>query len=147
VNRHDARWVPIVTIGTILAWAGFCVHNVAELPGQTIISPETRLPTLIWSAALILWLIPVTRTAGAWTLLAWALFNVIGGSASVLPFPFLPFDPAQTVQHYAFHGLYAATQVPLIVATALWLRRRADDRPHDRPHGGARASQQGRSGA
>jgi len=34
---------------------------------------------------------------------------------SVLPLPVLPFTPEQSLRHYSFHVLYAATQVPLLV--------------------------------
>ncbi|WP_154795823.1 hypothetical protein [Occultella kanbiaonis] len=54
-----------VTAATVLAWTGFFVHNVADLPGQTILSPESLAPTLIWLAALALWLLPRTRAVGA----------------------------------------------------------------------------------
>ena len=41
--------------------------------------------------------------------------NLAGGALSVLPLSVLPFQPEQTVRHYSFHLLYAATQVPLLV--------------------------------
>ncbi len=123
MTRRDAVWVGFVVAATAVAWCGFFVHNVADLPGQTILSPESLFPTLIWIAALVLWLIPATRTAGAWILLAWTVINLVGAAFSVLPLPILPFEPEQTVEHYAFHGLYAATQLPLTAATALWLYR------------------------
>jgi len=91
----------------------------------TAVGPESLFPTLVWIGALVLWLVPSTRTAGAWILLAWAVVNLVGGTISVLPLPILPFEPAQTVEHYAFHAFYAATQLPLIGATAIWISRRA----------------------
>ena len=125
MTRRDAVWVVAIVAATVVAWTGFFVHNVADLPGQTILSPESLFPTLVWIAVLVLWLVPATRTAGAWILLAWAVINLVGGGLSVLPLPFLPFEPEQSVEHYAVHGLYAATQLPLIGATAVWLGRRA----------------------
>jgi hypothetical protein len=44
------------------------------------------------------------------------LHFVVGGLLSVLPWPFLPFLPEQTPQHYGAHAVYAACQVPLLVA-------------------------------
>ena len=41
----------------------------------------------------------------------------VGGTLSVLPLPVLPFEPEQTLRHYSFHLLYAATQVPLLVVS------------------------------
>ncbi|GAA1974250.1 hypothetical protein [Microbacterium pumilum] len=125
MTKRNAVPVVAVVAATALAWCGFFVHNMAEFPGQTIPTPDSLFPTLVWMAALALWLVPTTRTAGAWMLLAWAVINLVGGAISVLPLPFLPFDPEQTVEHYAFHGLYAATQLPLIGLTAVWLSRRA----------------------
>ncbi len=134
MTRRDGLWVAVVVVATALAWCGYFVHNVADLPGQTILSPESLFPTLVWIAALVLWLIPATRTAGAWMLLAWAVINLVGGAISVLPLPILPYEPEQTVKHYAFHTLYAVTQLPLIVTTAIWISRRARARsgPSDR---------------
>lgn len=129
MSRRDAAWVAGVVAVTAFAWAGFFVHNVADLPGQTLASPDSLLPTLVWVVALALWLFPATRTAGAWVLLIWAAVNLVGGAISVLPLPFLPFEPEQTATHYAFHGLYAATQLPLIGATAVWLGRVARTAP------------------
>ena len=128
MTRHDATRVAVVAAATALAWTGFLVHNLADLPGQTILSPESLFPTFVWTVALTLWIVPATRTAGAWMLLAWAVVNLVGGAISVLPLPVLPLAPEQTLAHYAFHGLYAATQLPLIVVSAAWLSRRARDR-------------------
>jgi hypothetical protein len=41
------RRVGLVATGTALSWLGFYIHNVADLPGQTLLSPETGLPTLV----------------------------------------------------------------------------------------------------
>jgi hypothetical protein len=35
-----------VVAATALAWLGFFIHNIADLPGQSLFSPETGLPTL-----------------------------------------------------------------------------------------------------
>ncbi|WP_232663664.1 hypothetical protein [Pseudonocardia sp. TRM90224] len=108
-----------------IAWLGLVVHNVADLPGQTLFSPETLLPGLF--TALLLWLHRVQRRAGAAVLLGWAAVNaVIGGVLSVLPLPVWPFDPEQSVRHYSFHLLYAVTQVPLLVAAWQEVRARGE---------------------
>ena len=112
-----------------LAWLGLVVHNIADLPDQTVLSPETAMPSLVWLLALGAWAVPRTRTAGLWALLTWAIVNLVGGALSVLPLPMLPFAPEQTARHYAFHGLYAAAQVPVaLVAAACVVRRRAPRR-------------------
>ncbi|MEU1972042.1 hypothetical protein ABZ477_10325 [Microbacterium sp. NPDC019599] len=117
-------WVAGVAGAVIVAWSGFLIHNLADLPGQSLLSPESLFPTLVWIGCLALWLIPATRLAGAWSMLAWAGLNAVGGALSVLPLPFLPFEPAQTVEHYGFHLLYFATQLPLIVLLVAWIRSR-----------------------
>ena len=54
---------------------------------------------------------PASPLGGA-LLLAWALLNLLGGAVlSVLPLPFLPFVPEQSLRHYSFHLLYGLTHV------------------------------------
>lgn len=121
-GRTPTRIGPLhVAAATVLAWAGFFVHNIADLPGQTLASSESLLPTVVWLVAAALWLLPRTRRAGAWSLLVWSTINLVGSVLTVLPLPFLPFEPEQTVRHYAFHGVYALSQLPLIAATWIWL--------------------------
>ena len=96
-----------------ISWLGLCLHNVADLPEQYPWSPETSFPTL----ALIVFLGVrlVSAPVGSWLLLGWAALNLIGGGVlSVLPLAFLPYDPEQSVRHYAFHAVYALSQVPLL---------------------------------
>ena len=116
----------IVFVAAVVAsWAGFLVHNVADLPGQTILSPESLYPTLIYVALLALWLVPRARRVATWLLLGWAALHLIGGAVlSVLPLPILPFSPEQSLYHYLFHALYGLTQVPLIVLCARALARK-----------------------
>lgn len=123
MRSRPGAWIAAMAIATALAWAGFFAHNLADLPGQTLASPESLWPTLIWLAAFALWLLPASRVSGAWALLVWSSVNVVGGVLSVLPLAFLPFEPEQTLRHYAFHGVYALSQAPLIVLTWGWLRR------------------------
>lgn len=122
-----ARFHALVVVTAVVAWLGFFVHNIADLPGQTLLSPESLYPTLITVALVGLWLVPTTRTVGAWLLLAWAILNLVGGALTVLPLPILPFTPDQSFEHYAFHILYATTQLPLIAVCIAWLRRRRRD--------------------
>ena len=99
-----------------ISWLGFLAHNVADLPGQTFLSPETLWPSLITGALLIVYFAGLKRVAGI-GLLIWATLNLVGGALSVLPLPLLPFEPEQTLRHYSFHLLYAATQIPLLVVS------------------------------
>lgn len=54
-----------------LAWIGFFVHDFADLPGQSLRSPETLYPTVVTIGCVAVLLIRATRTAGAWLLLGW----------------------------------------------------------------------------
>jgi hypothetical protein len=110
MSQRRTGWV---AASTALAWLGFYIHNVDDLPGQTLLSPETSLPTLVTFVLFLAWRFPTTRVA-TWLLLGWGLLHLIGGGLSVIPFPFLPFYPEQTVRHYLFHVVYAASQLPLI---------------------------------
>ncbi|MGI5130699.1 hypothetical protein ACQEVB_28105 [Pseudonocardia sp. CA-107938] len=102
-------------LAAAVSWLGLLVHNVADLPGQTLASPETLYPTLVLAAVLVLLGAGVRRLAGG-LLLAWAVLHLVGGAIlSVLPLPVLPFAPEQSVRHYSFHVLYGLTQLPLLV--------------------------------
>jgi len=107
-----------------ISWLGFLVHNVADLPGQTLLSPETLVPSLV-TAALVVAYAAGWRRVAAVGLLVWATLNLVGGALSVLPLPVLPFEPEQTLRHYSFHALYAVTQIPLIVVSARLVLGRA----------------------
>ena len=100
----------------VIAWLGFLVHNVADLPGQTLLSPETLWPTMVTAALLAVHATGAVGLAGL-GMFGWALLNLVGGTSSVLPLAVLPFEPEQTLRHYSFHLLYAATQIPLLVVS------------------------------
>ncbi|KAA9148472.1 hypothetical protein F6B41_07855 [Microbacterium lushaniae] len=110
-------------VSAALGWVGLLVHNLADLPAQTIVSPESGIP-LAFSVVLVAAWFTRLRLVAAWALLGWGVLNLLGAIFTVLPLPILPFDPAQTPAHYAVHVLYGITQVPLVVTTAIWLRRR-----------------------
>lgn len=113
-------WLPVFAV---LGWIGLFIHNVADLPDQGVLSPESLIPLFVTAALIALWFTPFRRGA-AWCLLAWALLNLAGAIATVLPLAILPFDPEQSPRHYAFHLIYALTQLPLAIAAATWVRRR-----------------------
>lgn len=118
-TRHARRRRPersSVVAAVVIAWLGLLVHNVADLPDQTLLSPETLWPSLGTAALLIVYAAGPVRLAGI-GLFGWALLILVGGALSVLPLPVLPFEPEQTLRHYSFHLLYAATHVPLLVVS------------------------------
>ncbi len=111
-NRRIGR----VAACTLLSWLGELVHNQADLPHLSLLSPENSIPALIAGLLFLAWwLLPLKRTTLV-TLLSWALLNlIVGGILSVIPFPFWPFHPEQTVFHYSMHVLYGLAQLPLIL--------------------------------
>lgn len=119
-----------VVASAVVAWFGMVLHDVADLPGQDLLSVETFPPTLITFVLVAHWFVRPIRRAITWALLVWAWISLIGGVISVLPLGILPFEPTQTPVHYGFHALYAAMQVPLILVTSLWLR---DERREPQP--------------
>lgn len=111
-----------VPVGGLIGWAGLFVHNLADLPGQSFISPESIIPLSVTALLVAGWFTPA-RYGVTMALLCWGLLNFFGGGVlSVLPLPFVPFAPEQTLSHYLFHGVYALAQLPLVLSTAGWLR-------------------------
>ncbi|MEV1131698.1 hypothetical protein [Agromyces sp. NPDC049794] len=137
MDRPAVRtWPAAVVASALVAWFGMVLHNVADLPGQDLLSVETFVPTLITFVLVVHWFVRPIRRAITWALLVWAWISLIGGVISVLPLGILPFEPAQTPMHYVFHALYAGMQVPLIVVTSLWLRdARRDVQPEEAADG------------
>ena len=85
---------------------------------------ETVLPTAVFLILAAAWWWPGPRVA-TWPLYAWGWLNAIGGGLlSVLPLPLLPFQPEQSLYHYTFHGLYLASQLPLLIVLTQHLRQR-----------------------
>jgi hypothetical protein len=116
---------PIVMMVLVLAaWLGFVVHNVTELGVQTLRAPDTVVPTAVYLALAMVWLSPA-RPVGTWLLIGWGWLNLVGGGLlSVLPLPFLPYEPEQSASHYAMHVVYGLAQVPMVVALTRQLRPR-----------------------
>ena len=136
-TMHD-RTQPVKSVGPIaiaaaLSWLGLYVHNVNDLPNQTPLRPESGVPGVILLILLGMWLIRPLRRVATVLLLAWGWLDLVGGALSVLPLPFLPFRPEQTLHHYAFHVVYAVLQIPLLIVATRYLRqtRRRSEPPID----------------
>lgn len=73
---------PVEGAGVVLAAAvsavGLVVHNFADLPGQTVLSPESLYPMLLTAALVAIWFTP-SRRAATWALLGWSALNLVGG--------------------------------------------------------------------
>jgi hypothetical protein len=99
-----------------LSWLGLWFHDAREFPGTAGISVDSVAMGLI-AALLVLaaWRAPRAR----WPVVAMLVYGalmLIGGGLSVLPLPILPFTPEQSYAHYLSHAVYAAAQLPLVVA-------------------------------
>ena len=117
------RAVLTVAGAVAVSWIGFLVHNAADLPVRSLVGPETLVPSVVYLALLGGWLLPPLRRPVAPLLYGWGWLNAIGGGLlSVLPLPWWPYRPEQTVYHYAMHAVYAALQVPLLVSLTNKLR-------------------------
>jgi hypothetical protein len=113
---------PIAPAAIVLSWAGLVIHNAADLPARALIGPETLGPTAIYLAVAGAWFVKPGRLTGS-LVLTWVLLQFVGGAIlSVLPLPFLPYDPEQTLRHYSFHVVYGVTQLPLLVSSVRWAR-------------------------
>jgi hypothetical protein len=112
--RRVPPW--IVAAGVVLAWVGLVVHNIREFPLMALTRPEYTFPSLAWLLLFLAWLLLPNHDFSVRLLLGWSAVSLAGAIVTVLPIPFLPFRPEQSVSHYGVHALYAATQLPV-----LWL--------------------------
>jgi hypothetical protein len=111
-----------IALALVVAWAGFLVHNFADLPGTSFADPNTFGPTLVWLVLAIVHLVRRSRFTAA-VLFGWVALNLFGGIVSVLPLPILPFVPEQSLYHYGFHVLYAVAQIPALTLLGRDLRQ------------------------
>jgi uncharacterized protein (TIGR03382 family) len=123
LNPAPAHPASLVGACVVLAWLGMYVHNRADLSGLTFWSPTNIGPAAVWVLLFALWWAFARRRWAAVPLAAWGSLNLVGGFLSVLPMPFLPYAPEQSLRHYGFHLLYAAAQLPLLAIARAELRR------------------------
>lgn len=114
-----------IVLASAIAAAGMVAHNVLEFRPAFLLRPETVIPLAIFGVfALLAW----ARPANAFVhvlLLGWAVLNLVGGGIlSVLPLGLFPFQPEQSLGHYAIHVVYAVAQLPLVVVAGRALSRR-----------------------
>jgi hypothetical protein len=119
------RSAGLMLIFLTISWLGEYIHNLFELPKLTVLSPENSLPALVSLAFFAAWWLTSFNRVGMLLILAWGFLHLIGGAVlSVIPFPFLPFYPEQTLDHYAAHAVYGLAQLPLIIGAIRELRTR-----------------------
>jgi hypothetical protein len=124
-SRQTRAQPHVVVLALAVAWIGLWAHELFRVPSRLGFTPDGSLPLLAIAVILLVWyLAAADKRAPTWALLVYALINGIGGFLSVLPLPFLPFKPEQTLEHYLVHVLYLVCQVPLILLTLPTGRRR-----------------------
>lgn len=114
-TKTDSRTLFAFSFLIFLSWLGMMLHNAQELPQLTLLSPEELYPTLIYVALMLAYIRLPRKRVTLQLILGWALLHLfVGGILTVIPFPFLPFYPEQTPQHYLAHVVYSVAQLPLI---------------------------------
>jgi hypothetical protein len=114
-----------IVLASAIAAAGMMVHNVFEFGPAFLLDSQTLIPLAIFGLfALLAWARPANAVVHV-ALLAWAVLNLVGGGIlSVLPLGLFPFQPEQSLGHYAIHVIYGVAQLPLVVVAARALRPR-----------------------
>ncbi|MEA2549814.1 MAG: hypothetical protein QOE42_2412 [Chloroflexota bacterium] len=113
-----------VGLATVVAAGGMVAHNVFEFGLAFVVNAETVIPLAVFAVLALLALARPADGVAHLLVLVWALLNLVGGGIlSVLPLGLLPFQPEQSLGHYAVHVVYAGAQIPLIVVSASVVRR------------------------
>jgi hypothetical protein len=124
--------MPVLPAPVTLSAAGMALHTIREFGNAGLFDPASGFIPFV-SLQLLLYithaLFRPARRVAAIALFATAILQLLGGAIlSVLPLPFLPFTPDQSLHHYLSHALYGALQLPLLVTS----RRAAANRPAPR---------------
>ena len=120
VRQSEALRLLRFTAG--LSWLGLWFHDAREFPATVGITVDsTGMGLVVAFLVLATWRAPRARWPVV-ALLVYGALMLIGGGLSVLPLPILPFTPEQSYAHYLSHGVYAAAQLPLVVACLHQLR-------------------------
>jgi hypothetical protein len=124
IQGTDRRPIGWVALFVALSWAGEFLHNRYELPQLRSFSPENSLMALLAIGLFLLWWRAPGSSIPAVLLLVLGILHLLGGSIlTVLPLPFLPFVPEQSLPHYIAHIVYGLLQAPLIVAMIWQIRQ------------------------
>lgn len=110
-TEQRQRWLWLIA-GMVISWLGLLIHDWVEFGGPSL---ESSIPYLLMGVALtITWQIPRLRRIATLLILALGVLYLLGALLSVFPLPIWPFDPEQTVSHYAVHLLWALGEVALL---------------------------------
>lgn len=99
-----------IRMGTavVLSVLGMAFHTVREFGPSGLLDPSTGMIPVaaVQGVLFVSWrLRPEGRSTTSLALLVTALFQLVGGAVlSVMPLPFLPFEPEQTLSHYLSHA-------------------------------------------
>ncbi len=118
-NSAESRKVVWMAVAVGVSALGMAFHTVREFGYSGLFSPGTgMIPFVSVQGILFLvwWLRPTARTVLGRALAVTGVLQLLGGAIiSVLPLPFLPFLPEQSLGHYLSHLFLGIAQVPLIV--------------------------------
>ena len=121
-SADGSAWTPVF-VAVAVAWLGLFVHNAVEFPHMPLSRPEYSAPTALWLVLTVIWWGLRRHEWPAKVLFAWGAISLAGAITTVLPLPFLPFRPEQSLRHYGVHLIYALTQLPIL--SILWPRRQS----------------------
>jgi membrane-bound ClpP family serine protease len=119
-----------LALAVTLSGLGMAVHTVREFGLLGLWALETGMLPVFGVQLILLgawkW-VARTRTTVRGLLGITGVFQLVGGAIlSVLPLPFLPFQPEQTIDHYLSHVILGVCQVPLILISFKRPRKRVD---------------------
>jgi hypothetical protein len=111
-----------------LSALGMAFHTVREFGYAGLLSLGTgTIPFVGVQVVLVAlwWRVRPARTVVGRALAVTGVIQLLGGAIiSVLPLPFLPFQPEQSGRHYLTHLVYGLAQLPLIVVPLYQAGRR-----------------------
>jgi hypothetical protein len=113
--RRFPTWIVVATV--VLAWLGLVIHNIVEFPLMAFTRAEYSVPSLLWLILFLAWLWFPNHHLSARLLLGCSTISLAGAILTVLPLPFWPFRPEQSLRHYGVHTLYALSQLPVLRLT------------------------------
>ena len=111
-----------------LSWVGLYLHNLRELD-LPLWRPENSATLFVAAGLAVAWWRWPGRGVGM-LLMAWGALHLIAGAVlSVLPLGLFPFEPEQSLSHYASHLLYGLLQLPLLAGARQAVRAHASAIP------------------
>jgi hypothetical protein len=118
-GQETRRQALVLAACVVLSIFGLVLHNAREFGPSALadLSTGTIPYASIQLVLLALWaLLSGIRPAVEIALATTAGLQLVGGGIlSVLPLPFLPFEPEQSLGHYLSHIILALLQLPLLI--------------------------------